>query len=154
MNKTKLITIFSLAGAIILSGCQSSQKAQAATWHHGTPKALLGTYQAKLDMKSAHDGGDVLQISKSYTSSRPADMSEAKTIHIKYKKVGKYYRLVGHTIKNGMVLGGHWDAMYYRKGKAIRTTSTSHFKKHGFKGEETYYKTHHIKSRYLGDYKK
>ena len=61
-------------------------------------------------------------------------MPISKSVKIKYKKLKKNtYRLVGHTQKRGLVLGGKFDSVVYQRGHKLALDDYSSYRKHGYK---------------------
>ena len=125
--------------------------ANASSWHKGTPKILRGTYQGKR-YSSVEGFGYVYEVTKKSFTSQSSNMSPIRTVNLKYKKLHHHiYRLVGHTQKIGMVLGGHNDFVLYRKGNKLLSTSYTSYKKEKMKAfnynlKNPAKKTTHIKN--------
>ncbi len=123
-----------LAVSLLTAGATAvPTTANAASWHAGTPKTIRGTYQGH--RTSAAEGfGYIYKVnSKSFTASY-SNMPISKSVKIKYKKLKKNtYRLVGHTQKRGLVLGGKFDSVVYQRGHKLALDDYSSYRKHGYK---------------------
>ena len=56
-------------------------------------------------------------------------MPRQRIIKVKYKKIkANTYRITGHMQKNGFVLAGHYDWVYYYKNHKFATLDYSEYK--------------------------
>ncbi len=133
MNKQTGFKVLVLAAVLTTGVATVPTNASAAKWHKGTPKVIRGTYQGK--RTSAAEGfGYVYKVTSKSFIQQYSNMSQEKSTKLKYKKLkGHTYRLVGHTQKRGMVLGGKFDSVVYQKGHKLALDSYKSYKKHGYK---------------------
>lgn len=129
MKKQTVIKLLIISAFCLIGVSINQSSADAASWHKGTPKVLRGTYQGKRT-SSAEGFGYFYKIASKYYVTQSSNMSQIKTVNLKYKKLRTHvYRIVGHTQKSGMVLGGHSDNVLYRKGKLLLLTDYASYKK-------------------------
>lgn len=113
----------------------SVNDSQASTWHKGTPKALRGFYSYE-QLHNAYGTVPIIQLKKS--SYLIAELypyrNTINVTSIHYKKVGKYYRLVGKAYLSEQILHQTYkvDQVFYKSGKNLKNTSYSSFKKQRF----------------------
>ncbi|MCH4165105.1 MAG: hypothetical protein LKF37_10065 [Lentilactobacillus diolivorans] len=110
----------------------SVQQVNASTWYHGTPTRLHGIYQYKLPKGSALGFGTVVKISANKIEIDQSGMSERLIVNPTYQRIGKYYRIKGHRVKNGMYKSGKENLVMYRYNNHFSFISYRRFKQRGF----------------------
>ncbi|MDT6979528.1 hypothetical protein [Levilactobacillus zymae] len=130
---TRLNNLALVALTTMALGTVSTTTASAATWHTGTPKALRGKFQDR--HKTAAQG-----FATEYTFTAKkflwgiSNMPLQTHSRLRYRKLGAHvYRLKGHVAHRGIVLAMTRDYVIYKKGKTLKLTYYSDYRKMGFK---------------------
>lgn len=130
--KTKAM-ITTLVLTIGLGISAISMPANAASWHKGTPAVLRGVYQYK-KYSQAQGFGDIVRMYPNRIEISQSNNPLWKITNIHYKKMGRYYHIIGHRHHEGFIRSGKDNLMMYRKGHYFKYTDYSYFVGHGFKG--------------------
>lgn len=95
--------------------------AQAATWHHGTPKQLRGMYQSTtpLGKHSAAGFAPVVTVRAKTFSLSISNNPENLVKHLKYQYVHGHYQFKGTLQHIGFVKGGKVTFGLKKKGHSL-----------------------------------
>lgn len=126
MITTALLTAGLGIGAI-------SPPIDAASWHKGTPSALRGAYQYK-KYSQAQGFGDIVRIYSTKIEINQSNNPLWKITNVHYKRVGRYYHVIGYRHHLGFIRAGKDNLMMYRKGHYFKYADYNYFINHGFKG--------------------
>lgn len=131
----KKIIILSLATVTCLLTLSVTTSSQAASWHKGTPKVLRGGY-AYDKARNAYGTVGVLLIKKnSCLVGEPKPLGSSIDIkNVRYKKIGKYYRLKGKVKLTKWIIDETHivDQVFYKKDKKLKNVRYKTFKKSHF----------------------
>lgn len=108
-----LVGLLGLLGSIGLT-----VPAQAATWHHGTPKVLRGVYQSTtpIGKHSAAGFAPIVSIKAKTFSLGISNYPEQLVKHLKYRRVHGRYQFKGTMKHIGFVKGGKVTFGLKKKG--------------------------------------
>lgn len=132
-TKTMIATILLTAGLGISTVIAP---ANAANWHKGVPTALRGKYQYK-KYSSAQGFGDIVRIYSTKIEINQSNNPLWKITNVHYKKVGRYYHIIGHRHHMGFIRAGKDNLIMYRKGHYFKYADYNYFINHGLKGIQT-----------------
>lgn len=112
----------------MLGGVGVPTGAQAATWHHGTPKHLRGMYQSTtpIGKHSAAGFAPVIEVkAKTFSLSISNDPLQLVK-HLKYQHVHGHYQFKGTLQHIGFVLGGKVTFGLKKKGHSLYFVQNRH----------------------------